>query len=875
MGADARNGLPAWDPAAKAARVVHDPVELERDFAAGKLSLVADHEYPMVGSDGKVWSVPASRVQENLKAGFHLASGMDVARAEARSTSGAVRAAADGALDAATLGFGDAMQAKLGADPLALRARAEEHGGARAAGFLGGAGLAALLTDGASLGGLAEAGAARAIGTEAAATVLGRTAVTAAGGAAEGAVVGVGHEVSEAVLGDAPLAAESLIAAGGHGAFWGGAAGALLGRALGRRAPKPTAEEINAAAAKALGEAPPKGYGQQVLDVLDSHAASQLEAQGAGDLAQALRGSPEARKRFLELAQTPKAELEDKARQLAAGLEERVAAHEGVQRSVKLEQRVQDAAQARAEAAAAVTRAKADDSALFADAEQSLKTLQSRADAASERYSAADAELRRLRLEDSDRMLPAQERAREQLSLEVTDARRAVSEAQAALKAARSAGPLERLQLAKEAADAAYAEARAAHGAWTRDNAAVERLRSDFGIGADGKVAAGKVESFVNAITRPRADARVDALKQLAGDDAKLSGLIDDIGEIQGARNLLRDQLEREQASGMDAELLAGVVGHGVAGFPGALAARSAAAGFTRPAHSLLARYQLASTVQRVHGYVRDRLSNFASGARESLEEAQAVGRRYGFDRRLASATSAMLSAPSASERRDAAASRIAELEATDPTMLADRLAETAPDVDAHAPGVSGVLRQRLADAHALLRSVIPVPLGPAGDGGGLVPRRSSRMLSDRDVARFAAVDAAIQDPLRLMDQLAAGRVPDPAAVLAVQTAFPALWGHMTQELTEQLTTHADKVGWRQAMAISVTMGIAGHPSVEPAALNLQQALARPQTAAQAQHAARPGPVTRALGRAQDRALSGATATVNDRLMERGSGRRL
>jgi hypothetical protein len=374
----------------------------------------------------------------------------------------------------------------------------------------------------------------------------------------------------------------------------------------------------------------------------------------------------------------------------------------------------------------------------------------------------------------------------------------------------------------------------------------------------------------VGSITRPRADARVDALKQLAGGDVKLNRLIDDIAETQGARNLLRDQLEREQAGGMDAELLAGVVGHGVAGFPGALAARSAASGFTRPAHSMLARYQLASTIQRVHGYVRDRLGSFASGARESLEEAQAVGRRYGFDRRLASATAAMMSAPSATERRDAAVSRIAELQADDPGMLTDRLAETAPDVGAHAPGVAGVLRQRLADAHALLRSVLPVPLGPAGDGGGLVPRRSARMLSDRDVARFAAVDAAIQDPLRLVDQLAAGRVPDPAAVLAVQTAYPALWAHVTQALTEQLATHADRVGWRQAMALTVTLGVAGHPSVEPTALNLQQALARPQAA----QAARPGPVTRALGRAQDRALSGATATVNDRLMERGTGRR-
>lgn len=797
---DARNGLPAWDPAANASRVVNNPAELESEFRAGKLNLVADHEYPLLSPDGQVLLTPAAEVPDALQHGFRFAGAEDVARKQADTAGGMLRAAADGALNGATFGLGDALQVAAGADELDLKARKEVNAGMRGVGEVGGVALQLFLTRGAGLGAAAETATARAIGTQAAATTLGRMGVTAVGGAVEGAAYGMGTEVSEAVLGDAPLAAESLIASGAHGAVWGGVGGALLGKVLGRRGSadlaerggsrlsylRPTAEEINAAAAKQLGEAPPKLYGQRVLDAMDRMGASALEEQGADDLASVFRGSPESKRKFLEFMQTPKHELEAKTRALKEQLESKLGADPRVAESVSKELDV---------------------------------------DVVRQQVLEADAELRRMRLNGA----------------EGDDLARAVA--------------------AKDEATTLLAEAKAKQGRFAQDNASVEELRQHFGFDTEGRVSEGKVAEFVNSITRPKSDRRVAALRQLAEGDEKLGALVDDLSERQAAANLARDQLGREQLGGMDLELMAGVAGHGVGGFPGALAAREAAGVVTRPLHSAVARYRAAAQVQRVHKYIADRLESF-------VLKGQSLGRASQLDRKLVPTTQLMLSG-SPDERRSALGARMTELAGMDPDTLADALASSTTQLDPTIPDVAGVVRQRLAQANQLLMSVLPQPLNTAGAGGGLVPNTKAalRMIPDRDRRRFAEVDAAIQDPLRLVDQLGSGRVPDPAAVLAVQTIYPALWAKTIQELSEQLSSNPDAVGWRQAMALAVTLGITTHPAFEPKALNLQQAIAKTSGKPPA---ARPGPVSRSLGRAQDKSLSGATATLNDHLMERG-----
>lgn len=918
MAEDARNALPAWDPQSNSARVVNDPAELEREFRAGRLSLVNDHRYPVVGPDGKVGTVAASAVPEALQHGWRFASAEDFARADAQTVSGQLRSVADGALDAATLGFGDALQAQAGVDKLGLQARATENPGLRMLGMAGGAVGSALLTGGTSLGGLAEVGAARVLGPEAAATTLGRMAATGVGGAVEGAAFGVGDHVSEAVLGDTPLAAESLIASGIHGAMWGGVTGVVLGRALGRQPQlaklKPTAEEINAAAAKQLGDAPPKEYGQRLLDFMDSHAVKNLEAAGADpELVRALSGTAAERRRFLELAQTPRGELDAKVRELKGALEAKIADHAGVQESLVLERATNAAKVAKAGVQAEVKGAALADAQFvnpglanqangaaeaglelanarvqalrskvpagdIAAADRRVADLEeqlARAPGGDPRYVSPEVTANRAQLE-ADIQLARESRAAmggaEQDQLNVVDARISKLEEDAALKRAKLDNPKfasdPALKAAAAEADATLAAAKAERTKFQADNQAVEELRRHFGVDANGSVDEGKLGSFVDQLTRPRADERMQALRNFAADDPKLTGILDDLGNRQAARNLVRDQVAREGGTGAGEELFAtgaGALAYSAGGFPAAVAARevsrAAAGAVNRPLQTTIARYRLAAQVQRVHGYVRDGLDRFVTGA-------QGAGRAIELDRKLAPMTQLMLSG-SREERRTAVAARVAELSASDPAGLADSLEAATAHTTNDAPDVSAAVRDRLAKATELLRSVVPQALATQGAGGGLLPKSNSAMIPDRDIRRFAAVDAMVQDPLRLIDQLSKHVAPDPAAVTAFQTAYPALWGHVVQQLYQSLADHPDAVGWAQARSLALTLDVTSHPSFAPANLNLQQALTKPHALAPA----RPGPVSRSLGKARDSALSGATATLNDHLMDRPARR--
>lgn len=780
---DPRNGLPAWDPASNSSRVVNDPEELEHGFRQGQLQVIADHEYPFVGAEGQVFTVKGADVDRALKDGFHFAGAGDVARAEARSVTGMMRTVADGALDGLLVGMGGAAQAAAGVDELGLQARREENPGLHALGMAVPVAAEALLSGGASVGALASAGAARAIGTRAAATTLGRVGATAVGGMAEGTAFGLGNEVTEAVLGNAPLAADSLIAAGMHGGAWGGAAGALLGKAFGRA--RPTADEIGEAMSKQLGEQAPKGYGQRVLDFFDAAGANRMEEMGApAELVSAMRGPD--RKKFIERALSPQAELDTKTRALREALEGRIAQHEELQQSFRLAKELEDA-----------------------DVERL----------------GVDAQYKVAKVEGAD---------------------------------------LTELQAARDAAAARVAVAKEQRALFERDNAAVEELRAAFGITAEGKLSDAKLAEFIGSVTRPKSDARVQALYRLASGDEKLLGVIDDLADHQAAKNLLRDQMAREQQGGMDIELLAGVFGHGVGGFPGALIGREIGQGFARPAHQAVMKFKLAAMVQRVRRHVDAGLEGFAKGARKAQDAARSVD----LDRRIAPYTLTMLTAKDPEERRKAAGARIAELSAMDPSVMVDTLAEATVDTDEVAPGVSGVVRQRLAAAHEMLRAVLPQPLATQGAGGGLVPVPALKMIPDRDIRRFAQVDAAIQDPLRIIDALREGRAPDPAAVKAVQVVYPALWAQFVQSMSEQLAKNPDAVGWRQAVRIAVTLGVDSHPSFRAENLNLQQAIAK-----QGSQRPQQGPVGRGLKRARDAQLSGAASTLNDRLMERSKPR--
>ncbi len=221
---------------------------------------------PMVSPDGTVGTVPADQAGAAQAQGFTPMSGEEYQQEQLKGQYGGLggmaRAGLEGGARGLTFGLSDLAAAKLGGESVrkGMAARKElfpltagagevagmvlpvlASGGA-AAGAEGAAGaaegasvlgtLGAIPRGVAAAGGLAEHATAGLVG-EGATSLLGRVAQRAipmaAGGAVEGAALGVGHQISEDALGGDEITAEKLLAAAGHGALAGGIAGGAIG----------------------------------------------------------------------------------------------------------------------------------------------------------------------------------------------------------------------------------------------------------------------------------------------------------------------------------------------------------------------------------------------------------------------------------------------------------------------------------------------------------------------------------------------------------------------------------------------------------------------------------------------------------------------
>jgi hypothetical protein len=251
--------------------------DVPKAFLEQGAGLAAGTSVPMVAPNGQVGHVPAEKAQEAFASGARVATPEEIHKADIHhdydNFAGYLAAGAAEAGNQAMLGAGDALAlgaAKtFGGDKSAAHLKQtlndlrEENPTATAIGGVAGALAPALATGGAGelaegaelaeggsglfgavktalgapgralegAGGLAE-DAARAALPDHAATLTGRiaqgAAMLGARGAAEGALLNAGNELSEEMLGDPELSGERLLAALGHGALLGGATGGLL-----------------------------------------------------------------------------------------------------------------------------------------------------------------------------------------------------------------------------------------------------------------------------------------------------------------------------------------------------------------------------------------------------------------------------------------------------------------------------------------------------------------------------------------------------------------------------------------------------------------------------------------------------------------------
>lgn len=244
------DGTPADVPAEN---VPHAYMNRGMGFAAGT-------KVPMVAANGQVGHVPAEKAQEAFSSGARLATPEEIHKADIHAEydnfAGYLKSGAAEAANQALLGAGDALAVHaaktFGSEAAAknvaqtLSDLREENPIATGVGGVVGVVAPAIATGGEStlakllsaptralgaVGDIAEHGAAALapeLGESLAGRVAGGAMLAGARGAAEGALINAGNELTEESLGDPELSGEKLLAALGHGALLGGAAGGLL-----------------------------------------------------------------------------------------------------------------------------------------------------------------------------------------------------------------------------------------------------------------------------------------------------------------------------------------------------------------------------------------------------------------------------------------------------------------------------------------------------------------------------------------------------------------------------------------------------------------------------------------------------------------------
>lgn len=845
-------------------------------------------------------------------------------------TGGQVAAGAVGALRGATLGLSDALVA--GVDEVAgtdatstLQALREVNptatswseaigglapllipGGAGARGATaavrGGLEGAALATEGASLtrgtGGLlrsllrgasapsrlvtgaAEAAEARtlaALGTEAAGSLgtrmLGRAASMGAGGAVEGAAMGLQQSITESVLGDEPLTAERLLANVGLNALLGGGAGGLFGAGvaalsgvgrgtrdvISRAFREATGQDLRRGVAEAWeagsrvvaeGAAMTTGADRRVISEAlgpDGAELRQLVARGDDLFEEASREAREAITRA-EGGTRHVSDLwgrgmkRDQIRGLVSTerLADQIGVATGHVTGIRrlAEGVLADAANGATFEAAGIAGRARDLLQRVGAAEQMLAGTVRHADAAdvaTDLFQALD-ELKRgvgdvqQRIERVDPGSSFLQQLRGESGYE--GIRRTLEDD--ALWGAGAAGA----QRDVNRAFTRYLE---------RRRAFVQNFLTD---GARDTVDpfrrlpeadSARIDSFLRAAGTARNDTRAEVFRSVLDAQADLADTMArhlDLGDLapdavsaaENARrarsvfDALEDRVSRvnqfralEQGTGVERALVAQAGGF-VLGGPIGAAIATALASPTTLARGLGA---IERAAQRVTMRIDRGVSSYVSRA---LDAARSASRRAA---RVGRAAARKVVVRSSVEEFEAEIERVVEA-AAHPEQTQQRIAEATGEIGAVAPGVQAQVQQQAQRGLAFLVQRIPPSARPADAlMPGIAARR--REASSTERARFMRYVRAVNDPLSALDDLDGGLLP-PESVEVLRELYPQLHAQMGAAFVRELASRVregDEVPYTFRRDLGSLLGAATDPSLAPAAIADYQNVAR------------------------------------------------
>lgn len=147
----------------------------------------------------------------------------------------------------------------------------------------------------------------------------------------------------------------------------------------------------------------------------------------------------------------------------------------------------------------------------------------------------------------------------------------------------------------------------------------------------------------------------------------------------------------------------------------------------------------------------------------------------------------------------------------SDPEIAHRTLVGANGEIDAHAPDTSQAMTLTMARAVAFLQGKVPQPPQQGPLAGEWQPSRA-------DVARYARYWEAVNNPLVVLKQAAAGTLT-PEAVEAVQVVYPELLAKVRQQLLQKLTSVRGPIAYQQRLMVSMVLGFDVDGSFSPSAL--------------------------------------------------------
>lgn len=177
-----------------------------------------------------------------------------------------------------------------------------------------------------------------------------------------------------------------------------------------------------------------------------------------------------------------------------------------------------------------------------------------------------------------------------------------------------------------------------------------------------------------------------------------------------------------------------------------------------------------------------------------------------------------------------------------------------AAQYPALAPEIAGSLKAS-ERTHAYLLSTLPQS---ANQKHSLTPQAESPRLTPQQKADMATRVRVAESPLSVLASLEAGTLSR-VEVEALQATAPEVYEQIRGDVQRQLDARSEPLPYKKALEVSLLLGVVGHPSLDPRAVQaLQAAYAPPPPQAQ------PGPPAgapkREIRRSQDWSLKGEVA---------------